>query len=1065
MRSQRGAGLLSNALRDHGEICTSRQMAGIVRLTMLLFGLPALGLGQTSEEIAFTYQIGGSVPAAVHRDLYSQPSVTVTLVPDGAGWVSATVSNPSTPCVLTISVVPGTLQAGRYTSTLRVNSSQGYLLYNISLDVSGGSGSGGLALSSSSFTFNAYAGGATPASQTLTVTAPSTVSASAQASQQNCTGSNWLTLSPSGSFTAGTTGTAFTISVNPSGLTAGTACTGSISITAASVTQTASVTLNVAATSGGPIVSPASLTFNAVAGASAPPSQTLTVTAQSNTSASAQVSKQSCVGSDWLTVSPAGDFMATTTGAALSVSVNPYAIAAGTTCTGSIAVTAGSVTQTTSVTLNVAGITSGDFTVSASILTFSAGAGAPAPGGVTVYVTASAAISAFVQASQQSCSNTVWLSVTPAGSIIAGSVATPFTVSVNHSGMAVGTVCNGTVTITTGTTTKLIPVTLTVIRVPSGSLTLKPSSLTFSAVAGGADPPSQTLAVTAPFDTNASVKVSQQSCGGAAWLSISPTGSFTASLTDTTLTVSVSPSRIPAGSTCLGTVSVTSSSGYWDATVTLKVAAPVSTQLTFSPSSFTFSASAGGAAPAPQTLTVSAQTGVGTTATALAQTCTGSNWLYLSPSGSFTAGTASTNFTVAVDQSELSPGAICTGAISLVTNSAAQTLPVTLVVTSPAPAKPTLSATPTTISFTHQAGNPGSTLQIVSVSGGGAPGTISVSTSRTAWLRVSPSCTAALPCSVPNSGTLDLQVTADPNGMNAGVTDYATISIEGVGQTTGTANVGVSFTRTAPAPVITLVTNAASYLTGPVSPGEMIAIFAKPANPIGPETAMALNGTTCPAPCTAIPTTIGGVQVIFQPGSVPAPLTYVSSTQVNCMVPYEILGAEAVEVQVIYLGQKSNSVTLQYAATQPAIFTALGTGTGLASALQYDEQGRAQGQNSSSNPASPGWVISFYATGEGIIQTPAVTGKVTVGRAILPLMGPPSVWIDNLPATVTYFAESDGFVSGVMQVNSIIPAAVHTGKAVSLSLAMDGRYSQPGVVLYLKEGANQSVSPESPLPQ
>jgi uncharacterized protein (TIGR03437 family) len=195
---------------------------------------------------------------------------------------------------------------------------------------------------------------------------------------------------------------------------------------------------------------------------------------------------------------------------------------------------------------------------------------------------------------------------------------------------------------------------------------------------------------------------------------------------------------------------------------------------------------------------------------------------------------------------------------------------------------------------------------------------------------------------------------------------------------------------------------------------------------------------------------MGGVQVIFQPGSVPAPLTYVSNTQVNCIVPYEMLGADAVEVQVSYLGQKSNSVPLQYAATQPGIFTSLGTGTGLASALQYDAEGNSKGQNSSSNPASPGWYISFYATGEGIIQAPAVTGKVTSGGPVLPLMGPPAVAIDNLPATVTYFAEADGLVSGMMQVNAIIPAGVRTGQAVSLSLAMDGRYCQPGVLLYMK---------------
>jgi len=176
----------------------------------------------------------------------------------------------------------------------------------------------------------------------------------------------------------------------------------------------------------------------------------------------------------------------------------------------------------------------------------------------------------------------------------------------------------------------------------------------------------------------------------------------------------------------------------------------------------------------------------------------------------------------------------------------------------------------------------------------------------------------------------------------------------------------------------------------------------------------------------------------------------VSSTQIVCIVPYEILGGRPVQVEVKYLGQKSNAVKLQYAATQPGIFTALGTGIGLATAQQYDAQGAHQGQNSSSNPARAGWHVAFYVTGEGIIPAPAVTGKVTSTNNVVPLLGPPVVLIDNLPSTVDYFAEAEGLASGLMQVNAIIPAEVHTGQAVPLSLSMNGNNTQPGVVIYIK---------------
>src|ERR1035441_5079726 len=129
-----------------------------------------------------------------------------------------------------------------------------------------------------------------------------------------------------------------------------------------------------------------------------------------------------------------------------------------------------------------------------------------------------------------------------------------------------------------------------------------------------------------------------------------------------------------------------------------------------------------------------------------------------------------------------------------------------------------------------------------------------------------------------------------------------------------------------------------SVFSAAVKPRRYPCHIANPSTPIGPATAVTLSGTTCPTPCTNIPTTMGGVQVIFQPGGFAAPLTYVSSAQVNCLVPYEILGGGSVQVEVKYLGQKSNAVALQYASTEPGIFTALGTGTGLASVLQRSEE-------------------------------------------------------------------------------------------------------------------------------
>jgi uncharacterized protein (TIGR03437 family) len=1007
----------------------------------------------TLSSSAFTFNAvaGGTAPATQSLGVTATSSTSATAqmletTCGGSNWLSISPGNftaTATSTPITISVNQAGLTAGTTcTGTITITAGTTTQTATVTLNVTATPAV--LTLSSTTFTFSAVSGGVAAAAQTLGVTAQTSTSTTVQATEQSCTGSTWLTLSPTGTFTASATSTSLTISVNQAGLAAGTTCTGTISLTAAAVTQTATVTLNVTSAASALTLSTTAMTFNAVAGAAQPASQTLTVTAPSSTSASAQIAEQSCTGSAWLAMSPTGSFTASTTNTNFTVSVNQSGMTVGTTCTGTISITAGSATQMVTVTLNVAGLTVSALTVIPSAYTFSAAPGGVAPAAMTLSVTAPVNIGASAQMTEQTCTANNWLALSPTGGFTAGPNTVYFTVTANQAGFVGGTTCSGTITITAGSVTQTVPITMNVISQYSAPLTLSPTSFAFSAVVGGAAPAAQTLTVTAAFDTPATAQVSALSCNST-WLTISPTGSFTAGSSGTFFTVSVDPTGLTGGTKCSGLISMSAASGVRSATVTLNVTGALSASLTFNASEFSFNAVAGGANPAAQTLTVAAQTNTAATAQATPSTCTSTNWLALSPTGTFTATPTNTNFTVSVNQSGLAPGTTCAGTISMASSAGTQTLSVTMAVTTPP--VPGVSATPTTMAFTYAVGDTKPVPQVVTISGGGAVGRFSVA-SNAAWLQVSPTCTVTSPCVTPNNGTFNLTVTADPTGLNAGTTYNAAIAITGAAQSSGATNVNVTFAISAPAPAITLVTNAASFVTGPVAPGEMISIFASTDAPIGPATAVSLNSNNCPAPCTDVPTTMGGVQVTFQPSGVAAPITYASSTQINCMVPYEILGGGNVKLEVKYLGQKSNALVLQYAQTQPGIFTSLGTGTGLASAQQYDLQGNYQGQNSSSNPAKAGWYLTFYATGEGIIPSPAVTGRVTSSSNVVPLLGPPTVLIDNLPAAVPYFAEASGLVSGLMQVNAIVPAGVHTGQGVSLSLAMNGTTSQAGVVIY-----------------
>ena len=521
-----------------------------IPLFLLLLGLPALGLAQTTYSVPFTYQIGGEVPQTQGYDinpLSGTGSVSLTLVKDSATWVTASLTSTVTPSHLTMGVNPAGLAAGRYTSTLQVTSDSGSLTFNITLDVTSAANAS-LSLSSASFTFNAIAGAAAPASQTLGVTAQTSVSATAAVSEQSCTGSNWLTLSPTGSFTATSTSTSFTISVNQSGLAAGTTCNGTVSMTVAAGTQTASVTLNVTSpTSSGLSLSPSSFTFNAVAGGGNPASQTLTVTSLTTTNATAQVSEQSCTGSTWLTLSPTGSFTASPANSLFSVTVNPAGLTAGTTCSGTISITVAAGTQTVPVTLNVSNIATGVLTLSSSAFTFSAIAGGATPASQTLGVTAQTSTSATAQVSEQSCTSSNWLILSPTGNFTASPTSTNFTVSVNPAGLTAGTTCNGTISMTAASVTQTATVTLSVTGITTPGISFSLSAYTFTAPAGGAAPASQTLTVFAQTNTDATIQVSEQNCTNVTWLTLAPTGSFTAGPFGTNFTFSVNQTGLGGG--------------------------------------------------------------------------------------------------------------------------------------------------------------------------------------------------------------------------------------------------------------------------------------------------------------------------------------------------------------------------------------------------------------------------------------------------------------------------------------------------------------------------------------
>ena len=1015
--------------------------------------------GGSVANASFTYVTSGSVPASTCINItdsnssvnsYAYSFTTST----GGAWLNVNNSSSTsqtnqsfgTNCLY---VQPnGTVSAlasGVYTAVITVTDGAGSsATANVTLYVSGGAATGVSVSPGVIFPFPGVTAGATATeSQGFTVTASSPITLGAATIQGS---PSWLTMS-SGPVGVGSGTETFTLTANPSGLGVGTyGATIQVSNSNAQTT-TILVSLAVGQSTGGgggggtvtSTVLPTSLTysteFNNTAWSSGGEAQTIIVTGAAGTSWTYGVSYATS-GQNWLRLNVPGGTTFGSGPSSLTVDIQPSGLAASTTpYTATITVTTPSGAYPINVSLLVTSLGNHVLLASPASTTLTYNSSNPAPQQVVFSDTNTS----FPGTSGTTPSISV---TTTATWLIATSTGNTMTLSVNATGLATG-VYSAVVSVTAAYPNSPLPYPVVLVvngGTSAGPLTLSTSTMTFNAVAGGSLPTAQTLSVTAQNSTSASAAVSEQSCTNVNWLTVSPSGFFTANSSPSTFSVSVSQSGISAGATCGGTISFAAGSSTQTVSVSMVVAATgTGGNVTVTPAGpLSFSYTVGGSSPAAQTLAIASATGT----SPISFTVTSSaSWL---TTNATTVVSTPYTLTVTANPSGLTASATAYAATLTITPSGGT--PVVVNVTFGIAGLPVVSATPTTMSFTYSVGGANPPTQTIAVSGGGAAASFTVSTSSSGWLSVTPTSGTT-----PNTGTLNLTVTANPTGLNANASGYnGSITIAGTGTATGSTIVNVTFVVTAPLPTITKVTNGASFVQGAVSPGELISIFANASNPIGPVPSVQLTSANCPSPCTNLPTTMGGVQVIFLPQGTPAPLIYVSATQINAIVPYEVQQAGGgVSVEVKYLGQASNAFVLQTATTAPGIITLNGSGTGTAAMNQYDTSGNYQGINSGSNPASPGWVLVLYVTGEGSIPS-AVTGSVTSAANIKPLVGAPTVLVDQLPATVQYYGEAAGDVSGVLQINVLIPTGIRTSQADTISFTIGGNTSQSGVTVQIK---------------
>jgi len=209
----------------------------------------------------------------------------------------------------------------------------------------------------------------------------------------------------------------------------------------------------------------------------------------------------------------------------------------------------------------------------------------------------------------------------------------------------------------------------------------------------------------------------------------------------------------------------------------------------------------------------------------------------------------------------------------------------------------------------------------------------------------------------------------------------------------------------------TNVLNGGSLLPGPISPGEWVTIKG---NGLAPTT------VTATVVNALGPASLGGVGVTV--GGTPAFLDFVSSTQINFLVPGVSPGPT--QIQITNNGLPSAAVNATVAFLAPSFFT-IGTVAATGNAYIAAEHLSFQiiapagflGAATTTTPASAGETIVLYGTGFGV-PAPSVTLPA-------PLTPTPTIVIDGIAANVTFA----GLISpGLYQFNVVVPIGVTHGQ-------------------------------------
>jgi uncharacterized protein (TIGR03437 family) len=231
------------------------------------------------------------------------------------------------------------------------------------------------------------------------------------------------------------------------------------------------------------------------------------------------------------------------------------------------------------------------------------------------------------------------------------------------------------------------------------------------------------------------------------------------------------------------------------------------------------------------------------------------------------------------------------------------------------------------------------------------------------------------------------------------------------------AGLTVDFTgnaRIAPSISAGGIVDGAAFTPGrAVAPGSIISIFGA-------------NLADSSGSATQFPLPLGINNVAFSfdiPAagiSLPARFHYVSATQINLQVPWELANYSSATVKTIVNYTYSPEYTLNLATYAPGFFAYQSNGQSFASALDLSYT-----PITASHPVSRGTTVALYLNGLGPVNNPPPDGSPATDASST-TVATPSITIGGQPATVTFSGLAPGFAD-LYQVNATVPANIGAG--------------------------------------